>query len=410
MKKLIYILSVLVITSCSFTEINDDMFNSIDLENTTPTNIESELPTINITVDQAEFDNMYNNFNEDISIVGDFEMWRKPKGEKRVKVASDLEVKLEIKGVSSARYSLKSFGLKFSKTVDNTVNNVFSPSSSKLDRHSLDEIRSLRLRNSGNDFERTMIKDISYTELAINASLNFEFMYFEPVQVFINNKYYGLLNLRTEKNQSGISKLFGVKKKDVYQIKIDVANPDWGIEYKGENTDRLEAFVNAVKNDNLEFIEANLDIDSYIDYVVFEDYIGNDDWPHNNTMLYYIKDGLFRFELYDLDMAGNRDKYFEKNNGTEGKFMLKLHSLLIQNPEIKSKLIERQKNFLNSILTYDKFREIVDKNATKIEFDIRYNAKKHNNPDNIVVWYNNLQALLDKYSIRMNAYKNYYNL
>ncbi|MCK5782176.1 MAG: CotH kinase family protein [Flavobacteriales bacterium] len=415
MKKILYLYSlILLFTSCTFIDVDDEQLDNINLEKTTPTNINSKLATINFVVDQDEFDHMYENYSEDIEIIGEFQMWRREKGEKRKLVASGLEVELDVKGVSSAVFPLKSLGIKFDHTVDNVETKVFSPVSKIMEGHDLSEIKSMRVRNSGADFEASMIKDISYTQLAINANLDVELMYFEPAHVFVNEAYYGLMNLRTEKSQNGLSRLLGLKKKDIFQIKVDAGSPGWGLEFKGDEDDdsymRLQEFVDAVQDHNLDYIEDNIDIESYIDYTIFEDYVGNDDWPHNNVMLYFAEDGPFRFVLFDLDMAGTWDKYFVDDKLDDDEFMFKLHKILISNPETLDKLKAKQKSFDETDLDYHFFKDVVDSNAIIIESDIRYNIKKYSTPDNIIVWYNRVQELLDKYKVRIESYRKHYDL
>jgi hypothetical protein len=56
--------------------------------------------------------------------------------------------------------------------------------------------------------------------LAINAGLNLDLTYAEQTVVFVNNKFLGIMNLRTEANTNGMSRLYGVSKSDITLAKI----------------------------------------------------------------------------------------------------------------------------------------------------------------------------------------------
>lgn len=112
---------------------------------------------------------------------------------------------MEVKGGFSTRFSLKTLGVKFENKYDNSDRSLINPNKI-LPHHNLDKIKAIRLRNSGNDFVKTMIKDLSLTQLAINAELNLDLTYGEPVLVYINNEFHGLLNLRTEANSNGMAR------------------------------------------------------------------------------------------------------------------------------------------------------------------------------------------------------------
>ena len=65
-------------------------------------------------------------------------------------------------------------------------------------------------------------KDLSYTKLAINAGLNLDLTYGEQTVVFVNNDFLGVMNLRTEANAYGVSRLYGVSENEITLAKINI--------------------------------------------------------------------------------------------------------------------------------------------------------------------------------------------
>ena len=414
MKKIIqYIFIIAFSSSCTYHKTTDSDLDKIDISKLTPQYMSTNLAIVDLIVDQEEFDYMYENHNEEIEIDGTLEMWRIDKSNKKHKlVADNIPMSIEIKGTTSDSYPLKSIGIKFDDSVDNLTFPVFIPITGvHTPRHKFEKIKSMRLRNSGKDVIKTMIKDVSYTKLAIENKLNFELMYYEPVHAFVNGKYYGFLNLRTEKNQNGISKLLGDhSKNDIIQIKIEDDPDGWGMTFKGKNDARLQAYVDAIKSKNLEYLESETDINSFIDYVVYSDFIGNTDWPHNNIIIYSLLDTKFRFVLYDLDYAGTRDKYFINDNLDKDEFLIALFNVLITNSETEKLLKERQKWIINNGLSVYDFKNVINFNADKIEYDIQYNISKYKIPESTLEFYLNVQTLIDEYKFRVDSYKKHYKL
>jgi len=158
--------------------------------------IETELPVINIQVDQTEFDEMYTKIDQEIEIKGSFNLYRNQE-----LLIEDEEVEIEIKGGFSTKYTLKTLGIKFEDKYNNKDRSLINPKQ-VLPHHNIDKIKAIRLRNSGNDFENTMLKDLSLTQLAINANLDLDLTYGEASLVYINGSFYGLLNIRTSQRMS----------------------------------------------------------------------------------------------------------------------------------------------------------------------------------------------------------------
>ena len=296
MKPIIFSLIILYFFSCtSFSEeIKLDIPNYTSL---TSENIKTNLKIANIIVDQNEFDKMYDDYNKEIEIEGLLNIYKNG-----VNLIQNQVVEIQIKGGISRESPLKSIGVKFNEPYNNTRRNLINPLS--LDFHSLDQISAFRFRNSGNDFYYTMLKDISYTKLAIEANLNLDLMYTEQTVVFINNSFLGIMNLRTESNANGMSGLYNANKSDITLAKILSFGE---LDKKNGDFNRIDNFINAIKNEDYDYLKNEIDLDNFIDYMVFQSYIGNVDWPFNNVRFFAVENKPFRFVLFDLDKVSGQD-------------------------------------------------------------------------------------------------------
>jgi hypothetical protein len=213
MKQMIYCLLIVgLMFGC--TNYDDNIkINVQDYKTLTIENIDTNLKVANLILNQSEFEEMYSKYTEDIEIEGVLNLYKN-----RVTLIENEVIEVQIKGTFSAGLELKSLGIKFDDTYNNENRKLIDPEI--LSFHSLDRVKAFRFRNSGSDFENTMLKDMSYTKLAINASLNLDLMYAEQTVVFVNNKFLGVMNLRTEGNTNGMSRLYDVSKSDITLAKI----------------------------------------------------------------------------------------------------------------------------------------------------------------------------------------------
>lgn len=388
--------------SCSKYEVHTE--TEIDIENLSIENMVTELDVIHITTDPDMFARLMKYPHMDIEIDAVFNMYSQ--GESII-IRKDIELK--IKGTSTIYYDLKSLKIKFKRKVDN-LNLPIIQVENQLPGHHLEELKKISLRNSGNDFSRSFIKDICYTELAIQLGLDLELGYYKPVQVFINNKYYGLLNLRTEKDDNSLGKLLNVDNDDVNILKIShIGDGVEKLEFGSGDSLVIQSLIDAVKSKDLPFLLENVDLNSFADYFIFEDFIGNSDWPYNNVEVYNVgTEGKFRFFLYDLDYAANMDKQFALESSYEG-FVKLLYDALKTNADFAS-LYQKRQAYIYDKATVSLFNEILDKNANRIENEIIYNIAKYQSPDNEVMWYYELERLGEKFETRRKLYDWYYEM
>jgi len=390
MKTIVYGLLILSLVACSQDECGIENYGTV-----TPFNIETSLKVVDLEFDKHDFDRMYENFSNEIEIEGLLNVYKNG-----VTVIENEPIEAEVKGVASAQHSLKTLGIKFDNDYNNESRKLIDPDG--LPFHSLDNIKAFRLRNSGNDFPNTLIKDISYTELAIQAGLNLDLMYTEQVVVFVNHQFYGVMNLRTEGNTNGMAGLYNVEKEDVTLAKI---LPDGIVKVKDGDADRINRLISAIENEDYDYVSNEIDIDNFIDYTVYESYIGNRDWLYNNVRFFAIGNGPFRFVLFDLDLAATLHIDYPPvafiNSSSRLSPIRDLFNLMYANPVFKEQFDARLTFMINSgLLSSNKFNQIVDKYANDIAYVMPFQTCRHNLPTNMINWMANLEILKDKFAER----------
>jgi len=236
-------------------------------------------------------------------------------------------------------------------------------------KSSIDSYESFILRNSGNDWEQTMIRD-GYVNSIIKLT-GVDYQQYRPAIGYINGEYWGIYNMREK-----ISEHFISSHHDVPTDKINL------LAYNGGYEDNLET-IHGSKNDFLEFIQyisTNditktdvynvvsewIDIEEYIKYQIIQIFIDNRDWPGNNVKLWRDtrENGKWRWILYDADYAFAFPKWMNEHRKfntldfaleTNGPgwpnppWSTFLFRKLMENSSFKNQFINIYSDYLNTI-------------------------------------------------------------
>jgi len=390
-KRITLVISFFSIIGC--TELEVEGLNLPDVRSLEPSTINTRFEVAHLTADPDELEEMFRRYSKDVAIKATITYY----DQKKQTLLQNLPIQIEVKGNASAKYSMKSIGVLFNKPLNNDSVQLFQ-SPKLINGHSIRTLYSIRFRNSGQDFGRTMIKDLAYTELAIKAGLDVELMYYKPVQVFINSEYYGLMNLRTENETFGIAGLVSSKVSAI--TTMDSQKGDADFEWESGPEAAANDLLEAIDNQNAEKLKSLMDVSSFIDYVIYEDYIGNYDWPNNNLRLYSVSGSPFRFMLYDTDYAADRpkDPKLPALESGEGG-MAETYQALKQIPGFYDQLRGRQKE-LYKVLTPERFNTIMERLADDIEADIPYLIARHQQPGSMLQWYQQLEIVKHNFEVQ----------
>lgn len=394
------LLALLFLFSCTKVEFDEELPS---IEVLDPVSMESNLKRLNIKINIDDWNSIYENFHSDIQAACSVDMFDKDGNF----VFSDKKALLEIRGVGSAAFPMKPIGLLFEDELDNTSCQIINPRKVYAG-HDLSSVQNLRLRNSGNDYGYTQIKDFVLTEFTIDFNLNVEVKYAEPVQVFVNGAYYGLLNLRNEADEIALALLYNCDVEEITYVKVDIT--DGNLKHKHGDEQLVSALKSAIKHYKTDDLMNLIDIGSFIDYILIEDYFGNDDWPHNNVAAYSINGSAFKFVLYDLDQALFRTKdpclpeleYLSAD-------IAKIYQALSENEAFNTQLKNRQAE-LYSQFSSSHFNSLLDKISNEIEDDIPYLISKWKIPKSRLQWKINLESLKRDFAQRDKRLRKFYKL
>ncbi len=215
------------------------------------------------------------------------------------KVVVNQEVETSIKGVCTRNSRIKSLGIKANKKSGKKgfdYTDFFSqrPNTKYDDLH---------LRNGGNAFSTTRWRDGFLQTIAGHIGLDYQA--YEPVVCFIDGKLLGLMGLRENLNKSYIKANYNLDEEEIDLLKI-AQEPAVAMTGTRDAYDSLivELGKDPVSDDYFQNISNLMDVEEYLDYQVFEQFVVNTDWPGNNQKIWRERNnGKFRWIVYDLDFG-----------------------------------------------------------------------------------------------------------
>lgn len=239
----------------------------------------------------------------------------------------------------------------------------------------IDKFESFTMRNSGNDWQKTMFRDGMMTSLV--NKMNIDLQAFRPAILYINGKYWGIQNMREKINEHFLENNY--PKIDPNNIELLEANAN-PIHGDAEHYNNLISIISQ-NNFDYENIKTLMDIENYIDYQLSQIYFDNTDWPGNNIKFWRpnTPEGKWRWILYDTDFGfGIWDSYrytfntlnfaLEKNgpgwpNPPWSTFLFRR---ITTNLEFRNDFINRFADMLNTTFLYKNVSTHIESIENKI--------------------------------------------
>tara|TARA_B100000787_G_C16196725_1_gene301450 strand:+ start:186 stop:3650 length:3465 start_codon:yes stop_codon:yes gene_type:complete len=264
-----------------------------------------------------------------------------------------------------------------------------------------DKFQALVLRNSGQDWMRSSMKDIMLTSLMRGSGLDFQ--EHNPVATYINSEYWGMYNLREKINEHMLASKHNIDAEDITLL----TNNAEEIEGSNEEYNQLINYISATDlsiDSNFEYIEQQIDLKEYALYQASNIFFNNTDWPGNNIKFWKHPAGKWRWIMYDTDfgfgpfwMPDNYDQntlsFALYPNGTEWpnpSWSTLLFRNLITNIGFRNRFINRYADELNSRFLPDNIKNHIDHIYSTIEPEINAHYQRWGSDSSAVDYYVNM--------------------
>lgn len=244
------------------------------------------------------------------------------------------------------------------------------------DKPNVDKFKSFTLRNGGNDFVSSRVRDAFAQTLIGRHCDNINWMAYQPCICFINGVYKGIYDIRERSNEDFIEANYdGLEEIDMIE--------NWHELKAGSETALNELFA-AINNPDVTFeeIESLVDIDELINHLVYNSFITNTDYPFNNHIIWRDitkENPKWEFVMKDLDRTVYEDEDFDyfnflyqyydsfKDKSYNLASGIKLYCLLLENEKLRNLFIDRYIAYMGDFIHEDVAMALLQDMKTEID-------------------------------------------
>lgn len=231
----------------------------------------------------------------------------------------------------------------------------------------------LLLRNSGNDFGLTHLKDAAVIQIFKDYA-RVDFQAYSPCILYLNGEYWGIHNLREMISPHHFKYHYNVDDDLVDLLEGSLLSP--GAE-DGSCDAFLQDVIGYIEDNDLSITEnyltisERIDVGNLIDYIIIETYVGNRDWPVTNCKWWREnkENGMnkWRWIAFDHDVAFNfryvkdvwiGDLYGEPYNLEKCPGFFIFNNLIL-NDDFTREFLSRYIFFLETVFDPDRAEMIV---------------------------------------------------
>ncbi len=170
--------------------------------------------------------------------------------------------------------------------------------------------KSIVLRNGGNDTDYTKLRDLFIQSLVSDRDMGTQAG--RPCILYLNGEYWGPYNIQEKYGDDYFAEEYGVTEDNIVMIKNDELSEGVDADMELYEEFRKMDDLDMSKPENYAQFCESTDVQNYIDYMATQLYIANEDWPHNNFVLWRVRnpepgvpygDGKWRWMLYDTEFS-----------------------------------------------------------------------------------------------------------
>lgn len=306
---------------------------------------------------------------------------------------------LQIFGNWSRSQEKKSLSIHFREQYGvNKIEHLLFP-----DFPQVNEFKSFVLRNNGNGFNSDYIRDALASSL-LEDDMQVDYQKHRYATIYLNGKYWGIHNIREKLNANYFMSNYNIEEANLDIRKISEMQNGFEAQWTNLETATSKDLSNT---ENYQAVKEIMNIQSFTNYMIWEMFVVNKDWPANNWKAWRSDQApefnKWKWIIYDMDFGfGQFGSNASQNmmdwctntaptkdggdypNGANTTLMFRN---LLKNPEYQSQFINRNAVILSTRLhpdnIIDKMEELMNEYSTEKEFDMnRWDHDKENFDDN----------------------------
>lgn len=293
------------------------------------------------------------------------------------KMVINQEAEFIISGGWSRHYAPSSFKLKASRLYEGTTSFDYPFFRYKP----YNKYKQLQIRNGGNDnnsHAHGRVRDAITQQVLISNGFYIDAQDYQPVHVFFNGEYIGMLNLREPNNRYNGTANYGYDDDE-----MDAFEYSNGYFQKAGTKDAFSKWLSlskrAADDEVYNEIRQKVDMDEVINFFAAISYIGCSDWicNHNNVKGYRsLPDGKFHLVLHDQDWGWSNNNGVSLINNNNSNELLQIYNGMKKNPQFQRQFVNAYCLLGGSVFTPERCNSIGDSICKLVEPALAFEGKQ----------------------------------
>ena len=191
--------------------------------------------------------------------------------------------------------------------------------------------------------------------------------------------------------------------KDHYNADLDSVTiiKFWGVPNYGDPAE-WQAFYRWIRTADLTqpedsaYAYERMDVPGFIDYILFETFSANLDWPGNNVKISQMAPGKpFRMMFYDGDGCFSRVEYQALGHALHDEITNRVLSHYMENQYFRFRFCERYGELKQTYFSYDFMKSILDEYRTLVEGEVEAQHNRFHFPWSVNRFYVDMEQADD---------------
>ena len=209
-----------------------------------------------------------------------------------------------------------------------------------------------------------------YLSQKVARNLSFDAMAVRETVVFLNGEYWGIYTLEESPDEHYIKEHYNADLDSVTIIKY------WGVTNYGDPTEWRSFYIwirdaDLSQPEDSAYAYSHMDVPGFIDYLLFETFSANLDWPGNNVKISQKAPGEpFRMMFYDGDGCFSRADYQAIDNALHAGGNSRVLSHFMENKDFRFQFCKRYLELKNTCFSYSYMKSILDEYWNQVQGEV----------------------------------------
>ncbi len=235
----------------------------------------------------------------------------------------------------------------------------------------------------------------------IASLLNVEQLASRPTLVYLNGEYWGVYFIHETPDERYMEDHFDVDLATLNILRSWNGVVDYGSAAHFMNLFRYMENHDLRDEEAWNYVQTKIDIDNFIDYVILELFLENQDWPANNARCWQINDGPLRWIFFDGDACLNWMTFYAFDHVVyqgdaiwpSSNQATLFFRRLIENDEFRHRFNDRFHELLATSFQYSVTGPFYEEIKAVVEPEVPFQSHRFAFPDSVSTWTNDINRL-----------------